>query len=142
MKKLLVVALCVAVIVAPVFLPLPMLASGWLSQYAMGDTITVDLAAWNLTPLERRVAHDTASNIVLVVDGNTVATTEVDVSDKIERFSRVSQTVSYTLSKTPGSIPRYDIATSTLKLPAGPHDISLHWLGSSTWSHHATIVQL
>lgn len=142
MKKLFVVIGLLVVFVAPAFLPLPLISSDWHSQYALGDTISVDLAAWNTTPIPRSIGGEQPTQVVLAVDGSALATTTTDVSAHVAPFARVAQTINYKIDRTPGRTNSVDSLTGTLTLTPGPHDITLRWLGSSTWPQHVTIVQL
>lgn len=142
MKKLYLFITLLVVFIAPHWLPMPLVSSGWHSQYGFGDTITIDLAAWNTTPLTRAVAGEQPSSVTLSVDGTELAVTQTGVSADIPRFSRVAQTVSYTIDKEPAQSNTFNPTTGALQLIPGTHDIGVHWLGSSTWSHRVTIVEL
>lgn len=142
MKKLCIVIGILLVFVAPYFLPPLLISSGWHSQYEAGDRITIDLAVWNTTPFTRTVSGDNVADVTLVVDNTPVAVTTTDTSPHLSRFTRVAQTVTYTVSKAPSQQIGFDTETSTLQLPVGSHDISVRWLGSSSWPHHVTIVQI
>lgn len=142
MKKLYGILGILAVFILPFFLPPPIVSSGWHSQYGVGDTITIDLAAWNTTPINRTIPGDQATSVTLIVDGTELAATPTKTSAQIARFSRVAESVSYTIDKTPAQTLGFNAATGAVRLPPGPHDISLRWLGSSTWSHRVTIVEL
>lgn len=142
MKKLYIVLTLVVVFIVPYWLPLPLVSSGWHSQYEAGDTIEIDLAIWNTTPLNRTINGDQPTGVTLLVDNIPVAVTATDVSPNISRFTREAHTVTYTVSKAPSQNIGFDSATGMIQLPAGSHDISVHWLGSSSWPHRVTIVQL
>lgn len=142
MKKILIALLLLSVLCLPYFLPLPLVSSGWHSQYELGDTMSIDLAAWNIAPFDRTIAGDQAGDVTIVVDGTELAVTPTDTASRVTRFSRVAQSVSYTIDKTPAKSLGFDPVTGAVKLPPGPHDIQLRWLGSSTWPHRVTVVQL
>lgn len=142
MKKLLIALIVIAVVVAPYFLPMPLFASSLRSQYELGETFTVELAAWNVSPITRTFSADEATNAVLKIDGQPLVTTKTEVNPEIKPFTRVVQTVSYTTSRKPATRVHFDEKTHTIELPAGPHDISVEWLGTSSLSHKASFVEL
>lgn len=142
MKKLIIVISIVVIVVAPYFLPMPLFASSLRSQYALGDTFTVELAVWNISPITRSYTADDATDLVLSIDGQPLATTKTKISTEIRPFARVEQDVSYTISKTPATSVRFNEQSGQIELPEGPHDISVQWLGSSSLSHKASFVEL
>ena len=130
------------IVVAPYFLPMPLFASSLRSQYALGDTFTVELAVWNISPITRSYTADDATDLVLSIDGQPLATTKTKISTEIRPFARVEQDVSYIISKTPATSVRFNEQSGQIELPEGPHDISVQWLGSSSLSHKASFVEL
>lgn len=142
MKKLFIGIFVLALFASPYFLPMPLVTSGFVAQYALGDSITFDIAAWNVSPLAREVKKEGATNIILKIDGQPIAITDTPASAQITQFSRTEQTVSYRISKQVVRTPSFNTATGEIELPEGRHDISVEWLGSSSFSHNISIVQI
>lgn len=142
MKKFFIGFAILILLASPYFLPMPIATSGFIAQYALGEPMTFDIALWNVSPLAREITSDNATQVVLKVDGKPIATTATSVSPRVAQFSRVEQTVSYQISKKSVDTARFDIATNTIELPQGRHDISVEWLGSSSFSHSIAIVQM
>lgn len=142
MKKFFISLLLILLLASPYFLPMPIMTSGWLAQYAPGDTIEFNVAAWNISPIGRTVKNPDATKVVLKIDGAPIATTTTAVAPRVAEFSRTTQSVSYTISKKAVQVVDLDVSTGELELPAGKHDVSVEWLGSSTLSRSITIVQL
>ena len=120
---------------------MPLIASSLRSQYASGDTIEIDLAAWNVSPLGRSVS-DESTSAVLKIDGDPVATIATKASPTIPAFGRIAETVSFRTSKEPSDTVAFEQSTGQIRIPPGKHTVSISWLGSSSWPHRTTIVQL
>lgn len=141
MKKLIFILIVIGVLAAGYLLPMPLIASNLRSQYATGDTIEIDLAVWNVSPLGRSVS-DESTSAVLKIDGDPVATIATNASPTIPAFGRTAETVSFKTSKEPSDVIAFEQSTSQIRLPPGKHTVSVSWLGSSSWPHRLTIVQL
>ncbi len=142
MKKIVAGLIIILLIAAPYFLPMPLVTSGFVAQYALGESVKFDIAAWNISPLSREIKADNATDVVLKIDGTPIANTTTDVAPRISQFSRVEHTVEYRISKTPASSPGFDTATGEIELPPGEHTIAVEWLGASSWGSKVRIIQL
>lgn len=142
MKKLLIFIAVAAVVVLPYLLPMPIFVSNLRSQYALGDTLTFDVAAWNVSPIPRVLSEEKATNVTLKVDGRPLVTTATAISHEVAPYSRVEQTVSYSISKQASAQVGFDAATQQIELPVGRHDITVEWLGSTAFSKSVSFVEL
>lgn len=142
MKKIIAIIVVLLLLALPSFLPMPLVTSGFVAQYALGEGMKFDLAAWNLSPLPREIKSDDATHIILKVDGMPIASTPTSAPSKIGQFARLEQTVEYRISKNEVTTPGFDTATGSIELPAGKHTISVEWLGASSWGSQVRIVQL
>lgn len=142
MKKLFIFIVVAAVVVLPYLLPMPFFVSNLHNQYALGDTMTFDISAWNISPIPRAYDGEAATNVVLKIDGQPLVTTETPISHEVRSFSRVDQTVSYTISKQASKQVGFDETTRQIELPAGRHDITVEWLGSTAFSKNVSFTEI
>lgn len=143
MKKIIILLLILAALALPSILPMPLMTSGMVAQYALGDTITLNVTAWNLSPLSRDFpVEDGGATATLKVDGKPVASIAATAPVHVGPFGQATQKLSYKISKKNASAATFDAATGAIELPTGEHKLSMEWLGSSSLGSTVRIVEL